>query len=195
MSQSPSPSSSSKPSTQTASSSNFKLIFEKALKEYKKKTRQDLTAHPLASQLQKCESPAAVLAILQDQVDQFNQSRCSDERLQRWLNPTINVLQAFSETIGEGISFVNMNGSVSDLALITLWQAFSPAKVIFVGAGVLLQVGNLGFSLVRALVTSEVLRRPRTSKQAKTSLSISSSASKTSSDDSRFIPRCHQLRR
>ena len=109
MSQSPAPGSSSNHHTQTASSSNFKLIFEKALKAYKKKTRQDLTAHPLAAQLQKCDSPAAILAILQDQVDQFNQTRSSDERLQRWLNPTISVLHAFSETIGEGISLVNMN--------------------------------------------------------------------------------------
>ncbi|KAF8257891.1 hypothetical protein EI94DRAFT_1708505 [Lactarius quietus] len=127
MSASPTPGSSSKPPIPTASSSssNFKLIFDQALKEYKKKTKQKLTAHPLAAQLERCNSPAAILAILQDQVDQFNQARSSDERLQRWIGPTINVLHAFSETLGEGISLV-----------------FSPAKVIFVGAGVLLQTAK-----------------------------------------------------
>ncbi|KAN0136182.1 hypothetical protein V8E53_006042 [Lactarius tabidus] len=126
MSQYPAPGSSSKPPTPTASSSNFNIIFEKALKEYKTKTRQRLTAHPLATEFDKCDSsPAAILAILQDQVDQFNQSRSKDERLQRWLSPTINVLLAFTETLGEGISL-----------------AFSPAKVIFVGAGVLLQAAK-----------------------------------------------------
>ncbi|KAH9011724.1 hypothetical protein EDB83DRAFT_353431 [Lactarius deliciosus] len=120
MSQSPIPSSSKTPAV-TSSPSNFKLIFEKALKEYKKKTKHDLTAHPLASKLQPCNSPADVLTILQDQVDQFEQSRSGDERLRKWLDPTINVLYAFSQTLGEGVGLV-----------------FSPAKAIFAGAGVLL---------------------------------------------------------
>jgi hypothetical protein len=145
MSQSTAPDSSlgSKPAAPTASSSNFQLIFEQALKLFTKKTKQDLTAHPLATQLQACDSPAAILAILQGQVDQFNQSRSGDERLHRWLSPTINVLQAFSETLGEGISLVNINRSIFDLALIPIWQTFAPAKVIFVGTGILLQVSDL----------------------------------------------------
>ncbi|KAI9443873.1 hypothetical protein H4582DRAFT_1846239 [Lactarius indigo] len=121
MSRSSAPSSSSKTPAATPSSSNFKIIFEKAIKEYNKKTKHDLIAHPLATQLQPCDSPAAILTILQEQVDQFKQSRTADERLHKWLNPTINVLYAFSQTLGEGIGLV-----------------FSPAKVIFAGAGVLL---------------------------------------------------------
>jgi hypothetical protein len=109
MNQSFAPGSSSKPPTPTVSSSNFNVIFEKALKEYKKKTREGLTVHPLATELNKCNSPAAILAILQGQVDQFNQSQSRDERLQRWLSPTINVLLAFTETLGEGISLVSIN--------------------------------------------------------------------------------------
>jgi hypothetical protein len=30
---------------------NFQLVFEKALKKYKKKTGKDLTAHPLAAEI------------------------------------------------------------------------------------------------------------------------------------------------
>lgn len=71
------------------------------------KTSQRLIAHPLATQLQKCNSPEAVLVILQHQIDQFTQSRRRDERLQSWLSPTINVLHAFTETLGEGIGLVN----------------------------------------------------------------------------------------
>ena len=107
MSQPPAPGSSSKPPTPTVSSSNFNLVFEKALKEYKKKTKQPLTTHPLATQLEGCNSSAAILAIFQDQVDQFDQSKSRDERLQRWLGPTINVLFAFTETLRAGISMVN----------------------------------------------------------------------------------------
>ena len=141
MSQSPDPGSSSKPPIPTASSPDFQIVFEKAKKLYKKKTKQDLTAHPLATELGQCNSPAAILVVLQKQVEQFSQSRSNDERLHRWLSPTINVLQAFSETLGEGISLVN----VIDLVLISIWKAFSPAKVIFVGAGVLLQVSDIAF--------------------------------------------------
>ena len=108
MSRPPLPSSSSHTPITTESSSNFKNIFEKALKEYNKKTKQNLIAHPLSTQLQGCDSPAAILNILQDQVDQFNQSRSADERLQKWLSPTINVLYAFSETLGGGIGVVNV---------------------------------------------------------------------------------------
>ena len=90
----------------TAPPSNFNVIFEQALNAYKIKTKQDLITHPLANQLQVCDSPAAILTVLQDQVHQFEQSRSGDERLRRWLNPTINVLYAFSEAIGLGVGVV-----------------------------------------------------------------------------------------
>ncbi|KAN0141609.1 hypothetical protein V8E53_000071 [Lactarius tabidus] len=105
-----------------SSSSHFQLIFNAALKAYEKKTKRDLITHPLATQLQTCDSAAAILTALQGQVDDFDLARKSDERLTRWLNPTVNVLLTFSATIGEGVSLV-----------------FSPATVIFAGAGVLLQ--------------------------------------------------------
>ncbi|KAF8268839.1 hypothetical protein EI94DRAFT_1829277 [Lactarius quietus] len=87
----------------------------------KKKTKQDIIAHSLASQLQACNSPVDILTIFQDQALQFERSRSSDERLRRRLSPTINMLYAFSVTLADGVGLV-----------------FSPVKVIFVGAGVLL---------------------------------------------------------
>ncbi|KAH9165573.1 hypothetical protein EDB89DRAFT_292735 [Lactarius sanguifluus] len=108
------------PSTST-SSSNFQSVFNAALKAYEKKTKKDLLAHPLAAQLQACNSPADILLVLQDKVKELDQSRSADERLSRWLNPTIEVLYTFSAILGEGVGLV-----------------FSPAKVIFASAGVLL---------------------------------------------------------
>ena len=181
---------------QTTASSNFKHIFETALKAYQKRTKQDLTTHPLASQLQECDSPADILTILQDQVDQFIQTRRgndADERLKNWLNPTISVLYAFSATLGAGVGLVNLNLSVVVIALISFCQVFPPANAIFVGAGVLLLVSSLVYFQVWALVTSEAHRRPRASKQAKISLLISSSASKISFEDSKFTSMSHQL--
>ena len=90
------------------SSSNFQLIFNNALKAYEKQTNNDILLHPLAASLQACQSPSAILAVLQEQVQEFDQSRTSDERLTKWLEPTINVLYAFSNTIGEGVSLVSL---------------------------------------------------------------------------------------
>ena len=90
------------------SSPNFQLIFNNALKAYEKQTNNDILFHPLAADLQACQSPSAILAVLQQQVQDLNQSRTSDEKLTKWLEPTINVLHAFSETIGEGVSLVRL---------------------------------------------------------------------------------------
>jgi hypothetical protein len=88
-----------------ASSSNFRLIINNALEAYKKRTKNDLLAHPLAHQLQACDSPGAILAILQQQVQGLNQSG-SDDRWTKWLDPTVNVLFAFSTTLGAGAGLV-----------------------------------------------------------------------------------------
>ena len=90
------------------SSSNFQLIINTALKAYEKKTKRDLLAHPLMSQLQTCDSSTSILAILQSQVDDLDQARKSDERLTKWLSPTVNVLLTFSATIGGGVSLVRI---------------------------------------------------------------------------------------
>src|SRR6266576_1914208 len=71
----------------TASSSNFQLILNNALKAYKKRTKKDLLAHPLATQLQSCNSSSAILALLQQQVLGADQSRRSDDRWAKWLDP------------------------------------------------------------------------------------------------------------
>ena len=95
------------PTTQASSSSSrFQAIFEAALKSYQKQTKKDLLAHPLATQFQSCDSINAILAILQDQVQEFDKSRSGDDRLTKWLSPTVNVLSAISATISGGISLV-----------------------------------------------------------------------------------------
>ena len=86
---------------------NFQPIFEKALQEYKKKTGKDLTAHPLAAEIKDCDSPEAILTVLEGKANELNQSRSSDERLTKWLNPTVNILSALSATLGEGAGSVS----------------------------------------------------------------------------------------
>jgi hypothetical protein len=87
----------------TSSSPNFQLIFNNALETYKKRTKNDLLAHPLAVQLQTCTSSSAVLALIHQQVQGLQRD---DDRLTRWVDPTVRVLYAFSKTLGEGVSLV-----------------------------------------------------------------------------------------
>ncbi|KAF8499626.1 hypothetical protein F5888DRAFT_1684074 [Russula emetica] len=106
----------------TSTSSNFQLIFDNALKAHRKRTKNDLLTHPLADRLQACDSASNILTVLQEQVQELNQSQ---RRNTMWLDPTVNVLQTLSKTLGEAV------GSV-----------FSPAKVIFIGFGVLLSTAK-----------------------------------------------------
>ena len=98
---------SSSPQASSSSSTNFQPIFEKALKEYKKKTGKDLTAHPLATQINGCTSPEAILTVLEGKANELNQSRSGDVRLTKWLNPTVNILNALSATLGQGVGLVS----------------------------------------------------------------------------------------
>ncbi|KAI0277640.1 hypothetical protein BGY98DRAFT_1177043, partial [Russula aff. rugulosa BPL654] len=75
------------------------------------------TRHPVST----CNTPSAIIVVLQEQVQGLDQSRSSDERWSKWLDPTVNVLQAFSSILQAGASL-----------------AFPPANVIFAGVGVLL---------------------------------------------------------
>lgn len=80
------------------------------MKAYEKKTKTDLLTHSLSSQLQSCGSSSDILAVLHDKVNEFEKSRSHNERLSSWLNPTINVLFAFSAALGQGVGLVSLMG-------------------------------------------------------------------------------------
>ena len=96
--------------TATTSSSNYQSIFDNAILAYKKKTKKDLRSHPFLDKLQNCHSPDAVLSILYEQIPGFDQSRGTDDKLTKWLNPTVNVLCTFSEVIGGGSCLASPEG-------------------------------------------------------------------------------------
>src|SRR5260370_11129685 len=84
-------------------SANFRQIFDDALKPYKKRTKNDLRTQPLAERLESCDSASGILTVLQEQVQVLNESQRSNTK---WLDPTVNVLLSFSETLGEGVGSV-----------------------------------------------------------------------------------------
>ena len=94
-------------SSTAASTSNFQLISN-ALKAYEKCTKQDLLTHPLASELQVCDSSAAILTVLQQQAEGSDQSISRDDRRTKWLNPAVKVLYAFSVTLEERAGLVSI---------------------------------------------------------------------------------------
>jgi hypothetical protein len=95
------------PSAST-SHSNFASIFNAALEDYKHKTKKDLASHPLLPNLQSCDSPEAILAVLRDQIPTFGQSQNGDDGLTKWVTPTVNVLYSFSGTLGGVVGLVNI---------------------------------------------------------------------------------------
>jgi hypothetical protein len=97
------------PTASSSSTSTFQPIFNNALKAYERRTKKDLLAHPLAAQLQACDSPSNILAVLQQQVQELDRSQSSDNRLTKWLDPMVNVLYAFSATLGEGVGLVRFS--------------------------------------------------------------------------------------
>ena len=93
------------PSTSTSRSS-FASIFNAALETYKHRTKKDLSSHPLLSTLQPCDSPDAILTVLQEQIPAFGQSENGDDGLTKWVAPTVNVLYSFSATLGGVVGLV-----------------------------------------------------------------------------------------
>jgi hypothetical protein len=91
----------------SASSTYFETILTAALTAYNKQTRKDIALHPLATQLRSCDSPSAILAVLRTQVQTFDQSQTANEKLTKWLDPTVNVLYAFSVTLSNGVGLVS----------------------------------------------------------------------------------------
>ena len=89
-----------------SSAPNFQPILDRALIEYKKKTGKDLITHPLAEEINSCDSPAAILTVLEGKANDLNRSRGNDERLTKWLAPTVSVLNALSATLGAGVGTV-----------------------------------------------------------------------------------------
>ena len=139
--------------------SSFQSTFGLALHAYKKRTRGDLVLHPLAARLQSCDSPDDILAVLQEHARAIDQSWNTDEKLALWLDPIVNVLYALSSSLGESVGLVIIRAcSISMRALTSMFQIPSPAKVIFVGIGVILSVCTFLDSRAQAILTPKIFQ-------------------------------------
>ena len=90
----------------TTSSSNFQLIINHALEAYEKRTKTNLL--PLDAELDHCNSPSEILAVLRRQVQGLDQSLSSDDRYTKWLDPTVNALCMLSDILRDHVSLVSL---------------------------------------------------------------------------------------
>jgi hypothetical protein len=90
------------------STSNIQLITE-ALVNYAKITGIDLSENPFAAAIEhwQANSPGAILELLQEREKAFKDYREGNQRLISCLSPAVNVIQAFSDVLGEEVSWVS----------------------------------------------------------------------------------------
>ena len=81
-----------------SASSRFQALFEPALQDYENQTGISLPRHPLAEQLQNCDSVDSVMAVLQQQARAFREFRGS-HKIMKSLNGVVSVLSVLSSTI------------------------------------------------------------------------------------------------
>ncbi|KAH9957353.1 hypothetical protein BC827DRAFT_1157345 [Russula dissimulans] len=115
---------------------NYRSILDNALVAYQKKTGKDLRSHPLLSKLRTSNSPDEILTTLREQISGFSQTSSCDKTFTKWLDPTVNVLFAFSATVVAGVTLT-----------------YPPAAVIFSAIGVLLSTVKAVRATEAALVS------------------------------------------
>lgn len=89
----------------------FRTIFNAALKEYSQKIGKDIVPDPITAKFGCCSSPDAVLNVLQERAQAFNDFQDGNRKVQlmRELKPMVDILLAFSspEVLGNGIGLVS----------------------------------------------------------------------------------------
>ena len=76
-------------------SSRLQALFKTALTDYEKKTGTALDKHPLAEQLERCDTVESVTAVLSEQTQVFSEFRDKDKVLKP-LKKVLSVLHHFS---------------------------------------------------------------------------------------------------
>ena len=98
----------SKPDLQ---SHNLQLIRD-ALDSYAEQMKIDLKDNPFVEELKGCNSPEAILQLLEKNRDDFKGYRDKDRKFVDCLKPVVKFVHAFSRTLGEAVSLVSAERSL-----------------------------------------------------------------------------------
>jgi hypothetical protein len=95
-------------------SESFRFLFETALQRYEEKTGTKLVEHPLAKQLEKCDSVDSITTFLQKQAQAFSQFKGDDGKVMKSLKYSVDVLYGLSTNtaLGEGIGLVRLKAVI-----------------------------------------------------------------------------------
>ena len=121
--------------------SSLQLILDVADK-YAKQTGTNLKENQFLDKVKGCDSPDAVLLLLQENMKAFNDYRAKDRRFIDCLDPVVRFAHAFSAILGEAVGLVIREQSFRCPLSFTLFHKvpFQPAKLIFVGIYILFAV-------------------------------------------------------
>ena len=166
-------------------SSHFQTILDAALRDYERQTGTKLSEHPLAKQLETCDSVRSITAVLQKQAQGVSKFRGEDSKAMKSLKRGVHVLFSLSDStlLGEGVGVVRpsvgletRSWKISDSCCSSLRvQAFPPARAIFAGLAVLLSVCVFLHSLQKYLCDKSYTRPCQRSMRAMTRSSTWSS--------------------
>ncbi len=122
-------------------STSFLALYQSALQAYQKNAGLALPEHPLALQLQSCDSAESMASVLQGQAQAFGGSQGSD-RLMTTIESTVSILTRLSSTASLTIdmSLVRQQALMPCSMTDRFLQPFSPVKALHAALAVLLAV-------------------------------------------------------
>jgi hypothetical protein len=88
--------------------SNLQSIFDAADK-YAQQTGINLNDNPFAHKVKDCDSPSAVLLLLQENLKAFKDYRNKNRKFIECVSPVVEFVHAFSGTLGEAAGLVGRN--------------------------------------------------------------------------------------
>ena len=114
----------------TTSHSNLQLIVD-ALADYAELTGIDLSKSPFAQTLEHSNSPHAILELLEEREKAFREYRDQNRTLIRCIGPAVEVLHAFSGTLGEVVGLVSNAMTYHFFFIMTLVRFPSRQRALF----------------------------------------------------------------
>ena len=124
--------------------SNFQSILD-AVDKYAEQTGINLKENPFADKVKGCDSPEAVLLLLQENMKGFKDYRDKNRKFMDRVGPVVQFVHAFSGILGEAAGLVSREQSFRSLlsfvySFLPHKVPFQPTKLIFVGIDILFTV-------------------------------------------------------
>ena len=90
--------------------SQFPDLWVSAIKRYKQDTRYDILEGRLEA-----DSPDALVVIIEREQEKFKEFRKKGERIRNAIKPVLELVNRFSETVGESVATVSILFAASEI--------------------------------------------------------------------------------